>query len=475
MRSGEPEVPRHSCFGYSEIRWMTFMQKKILNTRNVRFFMLVWFGQVISFIGSGLTSFALGVHVYQTTGSITRFALISLFAVLPGIVFGPLAGSLIDRWDRRLAMIISDTGAGLSSLAVFLILVTGRLELWQIYLAVGVSGIFGALRSPALSAATTQLIPKEHFGRANGLLEIVSVGQFLISPLLAGALIGTLGLQGIILIDFATFLFSLLTLLAIRIPRLAVTAEGLASKGSLLREAAFGWKYITARSGLFALMILFAIANFTTEMSLVLFTPLFLSFASPAALGMALSLAGVGYLAGSILMSIWGGGKRRMAVMIAAMLVLGVFMGLIGLRASVAFIIVCIIMTAFCSPIINSVSQAIWQSKVAPDMQGRVFSIKRMIVMATPLVAYVLAGPLADKVFEPLLRVQGALTGSVGRIIGVGPGRGIALMLISMGAILVLVTALGCLLPHLRQVESELPDGIVEDKPYRIQSDSLAG
>jgi MFS family permease len=211
-------------------------------------------------------------------------------------------------------------------------------------------------------------------------------------------------------------------------------------------------------------MIVFAIANFTTEMSLVLFTPLFLSFASPAALGTALSLAGVGYLAGSIVMSVWGGGKRRIYAMIGAMLVLGVFMGLIGLRASVPFITVCIFMTAFCSPIISSTSQAIWQSKVAPDVQGRVFSIRRMILLATPLIAYVLTGPLADKVFEPLLAVKGPLAGSIGKIIGVGQGRGIALLLISMGLTLVLVTVTGYLYPHLRRVERELPDGIGTDE-----------
>jgi MFS transporter, DHA3 family, macrolide efflux protein len=436
------------------------------NSKNGRTlaFMAVWFGQVISFIGSGLTSFALGVHVYQTTGSITRFALISLFTVLPGILLGPLAGTLIDRWDRRMVMIVSDTGAGLSTLFIFLLLTTGRLELWSIYLAVFLSGTFGALRGPALTAATTQLVPKEQFGRANGLMEIVSVGQFLISPLLAGALIGTIGLRGVILIDFVTFLFAISTLLAIRIPRPAVTAEGQAGKGSLLHEVVYGWRYIQARSGLFALMIVFAIANFTTEMSLVLFTPLFLSFASPAALGTALSLAGVGYLAGSLVMTIWGGGKRRIYAMIGGMLVLGVFMGLIGLRASIPFITVCIFMTAFCSPIISSASQAIWQSKVAPDVQGRVFSIRRMILLATPTIAYLLAGPLADNIFEPLLAVKGPLAGSIGKIIGVGQGRGIALLLISMGLILVLVTIIGYLYPHLRRVERELPDGIGADE-----------
>lgn len=429
-------------------------------TSSILFFMIVWFGQVVSFIGSGLTSFALGVQVYQTTGSITRFALISLFTVLPGVILGPLAGALTDRWDRRKAMILSDIGGGVSTLAIVLLVVGNRLELWHIYLAVFMSGIFDALRMPALSAATTQLVPKEQFGRANGLLQIVQVGQFLISPVLAGALVGTIGLQSVILIDLMTFLFAIFTLLMIRIPRPETTVEGQAGKGSLMREAVYGWTYITARTGLFALMVLFAISNFTTEMSLVLFTPLFLSFASPAALGTALSLAGVGYLAGSILMSVWGGGKRRINTVIGSMLVLGLFMAFIGLRASIPIITICIFMTAFSSPIIVSASQTIWQSKVAPDVQGRVFAIRRTIVLVTPLIAYLLAGPLADRVFEPLLAVNGPLSESLGMIIGVGQGRGIALLLISMGLLLVLATAIIYLHPRLRLVEVELPDAV---------------
>jgi DHA3 family macrolide efflux protein-like MFS transporter len=429
-------------------------------TSSILVFIIVWFGQVVSFIGSGLTSFALGVQVYQTTGSITRFALISLFTVLPGVVLGPLAGSITDRWDRRKAIILSDIGGGVSTLAILLLVMISRLELWHIYLAVFMSGIFDALRMPALSAAMTQLVPKGQFGRASGLLQIVQVGQFLISPILAGVLISSIGLQSVILVDLMTFLFAIFTLFMIRIPRPEATVEGQAGKGSLLGEAVYGWSYITARSGLFALMILFAISNFTTEMGLVLFTPLFLSFASPAALGTALTLAGVGYLAGSILMSVWGGGRRRIDTVIWSMLVLGLFMAFIGLRASIPIITICIFVTAFSSPIIASSSQAIWQSKVAPDVQGRVFAIRRTIVLVTPLIAYLLAGPLADKVFEPLLAVNGPLSLSLGKLIGVGQGRGIALLLISMGLLLVLSTVIIYLYPRLRLVEDELPDAV---------------
>lgn len=432
-------------------------------------FAVAWLGQVVSFIGSGLTSFALGVWVYQTTESITQYALISLFFTLPGVVFGPLAGALIDRWDRRRAMILSDAGAGFSTLVVSLLLMAGRLELWHIYLAVFMSGTFGALRMPALTAATTQLVPQEQFGRASGLLQIVQVGQFLVSPLVAGALIGTIGLQGVILIDFITFLFAIFTLLIVRIPRPATTAEGLAGKGSLLRESVYGWTYITARAGLFALMVLFAISSFTTEMSLVLFTPLVLSFASPAALGMAISLGSIGYLSGSIVMSAWGGTKRRINTVMVSMLLLGLFMALIGLRASIPLVTLSVFLTSFCVPIVASSNQVIWQSKVAPDVQGRVFAIRRTILLAAPLLAYLAAGPLADKVFEPLLVVNGPLAGSVGQIIGVGQGRGVGLLIISMGLLLVLVTAISYLYPRLRLVEDDLPDAVVE-KPALVES-----
>lgn len=424
-------------------------------------FTIVWFGQVVSFIGSGMTSFALGVWVYKTTGSITQFALISLSIVLPRVFLGPLAGALVDRWDRRHVMILSDAGGSLSILSIILLLSFGRLEPWHIYPIVFISGIFDTLRWPALTAATTQLVRKEQFGRASGMLQIVQAGTVLVSPLVAGVLIGTIGLQGVILTDFTTFIFAILTLLLVRIPRPATTAEGLAGKGSLLHEAAYGWKYITTRAGLFALIVFFSIATFTMQMSEVLFTPLFLSFASPVALGTAMSLGGIGYLLGSVVMSAWGGAKRRINIVIGSMLMLGLFMALIGLRASIPLITFSIFMVTFCLPIGFSSSQAIWQSKVAPDVQGRVFAIRQAIVLAAPPIAYLIAGPLADKVFEPLLLVNGPLAGSIGRITGVGPGRGIGLLLISMGLLLVLASLISYLYPRLRLVEDELPDAVV--------------
>jgi MFS transporter, DHA3 family, macrolide efflux protein len=436
-------------------------KKKGLSLAGTRAFGAVWFGQVISFIGSGLTSFALGVWVLQRTGEITQYALISMFFVLPGVLLGPLAGTLVDRWDRRKAMLISDIGAGLSTLLIAAVYLLGGLQVWFIYAAVFISGAFGSLRMPSMMAAMTQMISKKNFGRATGMMEIVQIGQYLIAPVVAGGLMGKIGLAGVILIDFSSFLFAVSILLFVRIPRAESTMEGRTGSGTMLQETVFGWKYIAARPGLAALMLLFALSGFTTEMTVVLFTPLILSFATTAQLGVAMSLSAGGFLVGGFLMSIWEGPKRRIPVVVIFMILLGLFSALIGLRASMDLIILSSFLATLCVPILSSSNQVIWQKKVAPDIQGRVFAIRRTIVLATPLLTYVVAGPLADRVFEPLMSPNGPLAGSVGQILGTGSGRGIGLLYVTMGLLLVLITAASCLSPQLRRVEIELQDAVV--------------
>ena len=437
---------------------MTTVTIKRYANQGMLTFGIVWFGQLISFIGSGISSFGLGVWIYQSTGSITLFALISMFANLPGALLGPFAGTLVDRWDRRKALLYSDLGAGISTTVILLLLLTGGLELWQVYLAMFVNGTCAALRWPALTAATTQLVPKEQYARVNGLLQIVLVGRVLVSPLLAGVLIGWIGLQGIILIDFATFVFAIGTLQTISIPRPEETAEGKASKGSFLQETVYGWRYITARPGLFALMNLFSLVNFLMEMTVVLFTPLVLSFGSPTILGSVMSLGGIGYLAGSVVISTWKGMKSRVHTVIGSMFLMGLFMVVIGLQPTQLLVTAGTFMALFCLPILSCANQVIWQEKVASDLQGRVFAIRGAIVLATPPLAYLAAGPLSDRVFEPLMAVDGLLAGSLGRIIGTGQGRGIGLLVICMGLSVVLAAVAGYLNPHLRKVEDELPD-----------------
>ncbi|MBW4635042.1 MAG: MFS transporter [Iphinoe sp. HA4291-MV1] len=434
-------------------------------TSKVQVFILIWFGQLISLIGSGLTSFALGIWVYQRTGSVTQFTLISLFTTLPHILISPLAGALVDRWNRRWAMLLSDSGAGISTLVIALLLLAGRLEVWHIYLVIATSSAFKAFQWPAYAAATTQLVPKKHLGRASGMVQAAEAAAELLSPVLAGGLVVTIQLQGVIFIDVATFVFSLVTLLFVRFPEAKITLEGKEGTGSLWREAIYGWIYITAQPGLFGLLIFFAGSNFLTGVVSVLVTPLVLAFTSVAMLGTLLSFAGSGMLVGSLVMSIWGGVKRPIYAVLSFSLLGGLCILLAGLRPSVPVFFFTGFLYFFTVPIINGSSQVIWQTKVAPDVQGRVFAVRRMIVWSSLPLAYLVAGPLADHFFEPLLAIDGPLAGSIGRLLGVGPGHGIALLFVVMGVLTVLATVAGYMYPPLRLVEDELPDALADSVP----------
>ena len=421
-------------------------------------FLIIWAGQLVSMLGSGLTGFALSVYVYQQTGSATQLGLAMLAATLPGLLFSPIAGALVDRWDRRWAMLISDTGAGLSTLAIWLLLSNGRLEIWHIYAANAVNSFLGTFQRPAYMAATTLLVPKEHYGRAAGLAQVAGAISQIISPLLAGFLLVVIQIEGVILVDFATYAFAAFTLLMVRIPRPETTTAGEEGKGSLLREAAYGWTYLKLRPGLLGLLSLFAFVNFALGFYGALFTPLILSFSSAEVLGVIFSVGGVGMLIGSLVMSAWGGAKRKINSLMGGMFIAGLCLCLAGLRASPALIGAAVFVFFSLLPVVNGSSQAIWQAKVAPDVQGRVFAIRSMIAMAANPIAYILAGPLADYIFEPWMAVDGALAGTVGQITGVGAGRGIGLIFLTMGSLISLATIVGYLYPRIRLVEDELLD-----------------
>ncbi len=430
--------------------------------RGFRTFLTIWAGQLVSLTGSGLTGFALGVWVYQSTGSVTQFALISLFTALPGIVFSPVAGALVDRWDRRRAMILSDTGAGMCTLVVAILLVLNRLEVWHIYALMALSSTFSAFQWPAYSAATTMLVPQEQLGRASGLVQMGQAFAQIASPVLAGALMGVIHIGGVILIDFATFLVALATMLVVRIPRPQVTMAGQEGRGSLWHEAAFGWHYIMARRGLLALLLFFAANNLVMGIVSVLFTPLVLSFTTATALGAILSAGGLGFLAGSLVMSAWGGPKVRIKGIYAFAMMQGLVLFLAGFPPQALILGLAASLFFFCLPIINGCSQAIWQVKTAADVQGRVFAVRRMIAWSTTPLAYLIAGPLADHIFEPLMAEGGPMAGSLGPIIGVGPGRGIALLYLVLGVASLGVVTVAWLYGPMRRVEAELPDIEIE-------------
>lgn len=433
-----------------------------LASRGMGVFTVIWFGQIVSLMGSSLTNFALGIWLYQDTGSVTQFALISVLETIPPIVLSPIAGALADRWDRRWVMIISDSGAGICTFVFVLLFAIDRLETWHIYIITAFSSTFSTFQLPAYRAATTLIVPKHRLERANGMLELGESFEQLISPILAGVLLTNIKLQGILFIDFLSFVFSLVTLLCVRFPRPKTIITTKRSKSSLLSDISYGWNYIIARRGLLGLMIFFAVINFGEGVVQILFTPLILSFASPTALGIIMFIAGIGTILGSLVMVTYGGPQRKINSLFVFQLLGGMCILAAGLRTSLPLFGLAAFLFFFGEPISGIATQVILQKKVALDVQGRVFALMGGISEVSVPFAYIVAGPLADRVFEPLMSVNGSLAPTIGKIIGVGEGRGIGLMFILIGALIMLATVVAYQYSPLRRVEEELPDVVYE-------------
>jgi len=443
--------------------------------RGMKTFVILWMGEVVSFFGSALTGFALGVWVYQQTGSVTRFSLIVLCAELPGIVFSPFVGAIVDRYDRRTIMIFSNLGAGLCTLAIALLHSQGLLRLWLIAILAALMSTFASFLRPAFSASVSLLVPKRHLGRASGMIQTGQATAQIASPLLAGILLLAVDLHGILLIDCLSYIPALIAVLLVSIPSPAKTADSATKRPSLLADAVYGWKYIYALKGIFGLLLFFACANFAVTISNILITPLILSFANSAVYGTVLSVTGVGVLAGGLLMSIWGGPKHRIIGVFLYGIVQGLALIFQGIRPNAVLIAASLFCAAFAGPIVNGSFVPILQSKTTPEVQGRVFAAVRLTSWWSVPVAYLLAGPLSDKVFEPLLMTGGLLASTVGLVTGTGPGRGIGFLLMLLGVFMLIATARAYLYPPLRNVEEELPDVLPDDVEKSKTIDSQDG
>ncbi|KLU63519.1 enterobactin exporter EntS [Peptococcaceae bacterium CEB3] len=421
-----------------------------------RNYVLMWIGELISVTGSGLSGFALGVWVFQLSRSVTLYSLIAFSTALPGVLLSPIIGAIVDRWDRRYAMMFSDTGASLATLALVILVFTNRLELWHIYIFTLIISVFSAFRWPAYKASVVMLVDKEQLGRANGMDQLSVALSQLLPPVTAGFLVAFIGIKGILIIDFVTYYFAIAMVFMIRIP--APEQDGIPEKTSLLQDAADGWRYLTARPGLLALMFFNGAVNFAVASASVLITPMILSIASESTLGAVLSIGGCGMLVSGLMLSLCRKPEQNLQTALFFGALFGVSLAIAGLRPSVILITIASFLVFFSLAVINASSQVVFQKKVSPHIQGRVFAVRRMITWAAPGLAYLVSGPLADRVFKPLLLPHGALANSVGRVIGIGAGRGIALLILALGLLTVMITLGVYIYPRLRNLEKEVPD-----------------
>jgi MFS family permease len=407
-----------------------------------------------------MTWFALSIWAYERTGQATALAMIAALAYGPTVLLSPIAGALVDRYDRRLLLILADLTAGLSTALVLILYITVSLEVWHVYLVGLVAGTFQALQYPAYSASITTMLPREHYARASGMMDLAGSASGILAPLLAGILLGWIGLVGIMSIDLVSFVLAVGSLLIVRIPKPQVSGAGWQGQGNLVQESLYGFRYIVRRPSLLALQVLFAAGNLVDYLGFTLFAPMILARTggNELVLGSVQSAGALGGFVGGLILSIWGGPKRRIhGVLVGwglaslAMVLMGISQVLpVWLGASFAF--------AFFEPIINGSDQAIWQTKVAPDVQGRVFASQMLISHVTMPIGMLLAGPLADHLFEPAMMPGQPLTDLFGNLVGVGPGAGMGLLIVVSGALSGLLPVAGYALRAIRDVEQILPD-----------------
>lgn len=413
-------------------------EKKGLTT-----FTLIWIGQVVSLLGSGLTTFALGLWVLRGTESITQYTLIAVIAGLPGLLLAPVAGALVDRWNRKTVLMLADLGSGLITLGIAGLFWTDNLAIWHIYIAAALNAVLASFQWPAFIAAITMIVPRSQFGRVNGMLQFGQAGTTIAAPAIAGFLMVFFELWGVLIIDFVTFLFAISMLALAKIPNPEQSAEGKKHKGSLFKEAMSGWTFIKERPGLRYLLWYFAATNLVTSLCGIAIVPMVMRFTegNPTSAGTIWSMVGVGTLLGGLYMSATGGPKKKIHGVLGMGLFYSFFIVLAAATTNLWVVAIAILLWHTAIPVTNACSTAIWQSKTPADMQGRVFSMRRLLAQFTVPLGDFSAGPLSDYIFEPAMKEGGSLAGTFGGLLGTGPGRGIALMMITF-ALLPLLTSL---------------------------------
>lgn len=366
-----------------------------------RRFFTVWAGQAFSLFGSALVQFALIWWLTQESGSATVLAIATLVGMLPMIVLGPFAGALVDRGNRRLIMIFADATIAVFSLLLAYLFITGTVQIWHVYAIMAVRSLGGAFHFPAMSASTPLMVPEGQLTRVNGLNQTLQGINGLIAPPVGALLISILPTQGILLIDVGTALLAILPLVFISIPQPKRHADSEnKEKPGLVQDIRAAFAYIRRWPGLVAILFMALFLNFLLVPTGALFPLLVTKHFEKGALELGLinSVEGIGIIAGGILLSIWGGFKKKIVTSMAGIILLGAAVMLLGFTPASLFsmALTAIFLMGFAIPITNGPIGALLQSVIRQDMQGRVMSLIGSAATAIAPLGLLIAGPLSD-------------------------------------------------------------------------------
>ncbi|RRJ63264.1 MFS transporter [Paenibacillus oralis] len=410
-------------------------------------FLLLWFGQLISAVGSGLTSFGLGIYVFQQTGKASAMALVTLLAFMPSLLLSAFAGVLADRYDRRLLMVLGDGLSALGLVFILICMLRGDAQLWQICVGVAISSVFSSLLEPAYKATVTDLLTEEQFTKASGLVQVAGSAKFLISPVIAGFLLTISDIKLLIVIDIGTIVVTVITTLAVR--------GGLASKTyeqatSFVREFKDGWSAVSGNKGVLVLVIMASVLTFFLGVIETLSIPMLLAFTDSSVVGTLETIIASGMLVSSVILGFLPIKKDYVKVLSISLFCVGMFMAGFGFRENI--ILICISGFLFFAmlPSANVCLDFLVRTNIEISVQGRAWALIGILSQFGFVASYAFSGILADYVFTPLLVEGGVLAGSVGKVIGTGGGRGTGLLIIIAGMLLCVTSVI---LYHLKSVK----------------------
>lgn len=414
-------------------------------------FMLLWSGQLVSAIGSGLSSFGLGVFVFGLTGKASAVALVTLFAFMPGLLLSAISGVLADRYDRRLLMVLGDSLSALGLVFILVCMLRGDVQLWQIYLGVTVSSVFSSLLDPAYKATVTDLLTPEQFTKASGFVQLAGSAKFLISPVIAGFLLTVSDIKLLLLLDICTFFVTVTSTLVVR-KGLASQRNG--STTSFSMELKEGWAAVSQNRGVLVLVIIASVITFFLGFIQTLSTPLVLAFSDSAALGTIITIAASGMLVTSVVVGILPIKKGYVRLLAVSLFFAGLGMAAFGMRENMVWISAAGFFFFSMLPFANASLDFLTRTNIENSKQGRAWGLIGLISQLGYVAAYALSGVLADYVFNPLLADGGALAGSIGRLIGTGAGRGTGLLIMVAGGLLCLTAIVLYQIKSVRRLET---------------------
>lgn len=421
----------------------------------MRTFIIIWLGQLVSTVGSYMTSFALTLWAWEITGSATALALVGFFSQLPRVFVTLFSGVIVDRFNRKYLMILADAIAVLSSVVILILYSIHALQIWHLYLIGAINSSFGQIQQLAYTTSLTLLVPPQQYTRVSSMGSALNYGPAIFAPALAGSMYPIIGLGGILLIDIFTFFAAFAMLIAVQVPQPQPKDDRI-SMTSIWQDILFGFQYVFQHSNLRILLFITTAFWFAHDLGEALYDPMILarSNGNAAVLASTSVAAGVGGVTGAVLVSLWGGPKRRIQGLLNGMIGAGISKTFFGLGQSPKVWIPAQCSSSLNFPLLSSSEDALWFTNVTPAIQGRVFAASALILQACSAIATLIAGPLADRIFEPTVQ-SGGMLAPFGELFGTEEGAGIALLYVLCAIGMLLMGIVGYTLPALRNIEHD--------------------